>query len=112
MVLEVGFTADAARDDAQSFRQFIEENRDEITALQVLYERPYRQRLRLDQIRALADTFQAPPRSWTTERLWQAYQRLDEGRVCGSGQRQLADIVALVRYAIGDAGELAPSPTT
>ncbi len=108
VVLEAGFTADAARDDARSFRQFIEDNRDEITALQVLYERPYRQRLRYDDIRALADTLQAPPRSWTTERLWQAYQRLDEDRVRGSGQRQLADIVALVRYAIGDAEELAP----
>ena len=108
VVLEAGFTEDAAQDEVQSFRQFIEENRDEITALQVLYERPYRQRLRLDDIRALADAMQAPPRSWTTERLWQAYQRLDESRVRGSGQRQLADIVALVRYAIGDADELAP----
>ena len=108
MVLEAGFTEDAAQDAVQSFRQFIEENRDEITALQVLYERPYRQRLRLDDIRALADAMQAPPRSWTTERLWQAYQRLDESRVRGSGQRQLADIVALVRYAIDDSDELAP----
>ena len=51
---------------------------------------------------------QAPPRSWTTERLWQAYQRLNESRVRGSGQRQLADIVALVRYATGEADDLAP----
>ena len=108
VVLEAGFTDDAARDEVQSFRQFIEANRDEITALQVLYARPYRQRLRLNDIRALADTMQAPPRSWTTERLWQAYQRLDESRVRGSGQRALADIVALVRYAIGDADDLAP----
>ncbi|MYC34644.1 MAG: DEAD/DEAH box helicase [Chloroflexi bacterium] len=108
VVLEAGFTDGAAQDAVQSFREFIEENRDEITALQALYERPYRQRLRLDHIRALADAMQAPPRSWTTERLWQAYQRLDESRVRGSGQRQLADIVALVRYAIGDAEELAP----
>ena len=108
VVLEAGFTEDAAQDEIQSFQQFIEENRDEITALQVLYERPYRQRLRLGDIRALADAMQAPPRSWTTERLWQAYQRLDESRVRGSGQRQLADIVALVRYATGDADELTP----
>ena len=108
VVLEAGFTDDAAQEAVQSFRQFIEENRDEITALQVLYERPYRQRLRLGDIRALADAMQAPPRSWTTERLWQAYQRLDESRVRGSGQRQLADIVALVRYATGEADELAP----
>ena len=108
VVLEAGFTEDAARAEIQSFQQFIEDNRDEITALQVLYERPYQQRLRLDDIRALADAMEAPPRSWTTERLWQAYQRLDESRVRGSGQRQLADIVALVRYATGDADELAP----
>ena len=108
VVLDAGFTDDAAQVAVQSFRQYIEENRDEITALQVLYERPYRQRLRLDDIRALADAMQAPPRSWTTERLWQAYQRLDETRVRGSGQRQLADIVALVRYATGEADELAP----
>ena len=108
VVLEVGFTDDAARETVQSFHRFIEKNRDEITALQALYQRPYRQRLRLDDIRALADAMQAPPRSWTTERLWQAYQRLDESRVRGSGQRQLADIVALVRYAIGDADRLAP----
>ena len=108
VVLEAGFTDDAARDAVQSFNEFIEENRDEITALQVLYERPYRERLRLGDIRALADAMQAPPRSWTTDRLWQAYQRVDESRVRGSGQRALADIVALVRYAIGDADELAP----
>ena len=108
VVLDAGFTENAARAEIQSFQQFIDENRDEITALQVLYERPYRQRLRLDDIRALADAMQAPPRSWTTERLWQAYQRLDESKVRGSGQRQLADIVALVRYATGEANELAP----
>ena len=108
VVLEAGFTEEAAQEDTQRFRQFIEDNRDEITALQVLYERPFRQRLRYDDIRALADRLQVPPRSWTTDRLWQAYQRLDESRVRGSGQRQLADIVALVRYAIGDADELAP----
>ena len=108
VVLDAGFTEEAAQVEIQSFQQFIKENRDEITALQVLYEQPYRQRLRLDDIRALADAMEAPPRSWTTERLWQAYQRLDESKVRGSGQRQLADIVALVRYATGEADELAP----
>ena len=108
VLLEAGFTEAQASDQVQSFHQFIEANRDEITALQVLYERPYRQRLRYDDIKTLADAMQAPPRSWTTERLWQAYQRLDESRVRGSGQRALADIVSLVRYAIGEADELAP----
>ena len=107
-VIEAGFSDDQARETAQSFREFIEQNRDEIAALQVLYERPYRQRLRYADIKALADAMKSPPRSWTSERLWEAYRRLDESKVRGSGPRTLADIVSVVRYAIGGADELAP----
>ena len=110
-LLEAGFSADAAEkahDLVRSFQEFIEENRDEITALQLLYERPYRRRLSYADIKALADTLQLPPRSWTTDRLWQAYRQLDQSRVRGSGQRVLADIVSLVRYAIDETEDLAP----
>ena len=107
-LLEAGFSDDQANTIVRSFREFIEENRDEITALQVLYERPYRQRLSYADIKALADALKSPPRSWTTERLWEAYRQLDKSRVRGSGQRTLADIVAVVRYAIGGVDELAP----
>ena len=107
-LLAAGFSDERAASMVQSFQEYIEEHRDEITALQVLYERPYRRRLRYADIKQLTDALQAPPRSWTTDRLWQAYQRLDQSRVRGSGQRQLADIVSLVRYAIGEADELAP----
>ena len=107
-VIEADFSDDQADQTVTSFREFIEENRDEITALQVLYERPYSQRLRYADIKALADALKSPPRSWTPERLWAAYRRLDESSVRGSGQRTLADVVSVVRYAIGGADELAP----
>ena len=107
-VIEADFSDDQADQTVTSFREFIEQNRDEITALQVLYERPYKQRLRYADIKALADTLVSPPRSWTPERLWEAYRRLDESKVRGSGQRTLADVVSVVRYAIGGADELAP----
>ena len=107
-VLEAGFTITDADETVKSFRDYVEANQDEITALQVLYARPYAQRLRHADIRALADALRSPPRSWTTERLWEAYRRLDRSKVRGSGQRQLADIVSVVRYAIGDADELTP----
>ncbi len=101
--------SDAEADDlTRSFRDYIEENRDEITALQVLYQRPYRQRLGYADIRALAEALQSPPRSWTPPRLWDAYRQLDRSRVRGSSQRVLADIVSLVRYAVGHDDELAP----
>ena len=107
-VIEADFSDDQADQTVTSFREFIEQNKDEITALQVLYERPYKQRLRYADIKALADTLVSPPRSWTPERLWEAYRRLDESKVRGSGQRTLADVVSVVRYAIGGADELAP----
>ncbi len=107
-LIEAGFSDDRATTIVQSFREYIEECRDEITALQVLYQRPYKQRLRFDDIKALADALVSPPHSWTTDRLWQAYRQLDKSKVRGSGQRALADIVSLVRFAIGEAEELTP----
>ena len=107
-LIEAGFSDEQVGRLVQSFQEFIQENRDEITALQVLYARPYQQRLRFDDIKELADMLRLPPRAWTTERLWQAYRQLDQSRVRGSGQRTLADIVSLVRYAVGEEEELVP----
>ena len=107
-LIDAGFSDEQAKSIVQSFREYIEENRDEVTALQVMYDRPYRQRLSYADIKALADTLGSPPRSWTTEKLWEAYRRLDKSKVRGSGQRTLADIVSVVRFAIGGADELEP----
>ena len=85
----------------QSFEAYIAEYKDEIEALQFFYAQPYARRLRYDDIRALASAIGAPPRNWTPERLWQAYQQLDQNRVRGaSGDRLLTDIVSLVRFAL------------
>ncbi|MBM2832502.1 MAG: type restriction protein res subunit [Dehalococcoidia bacterium] len=110
-LLNAGYSADAAehaRTLVRSFEQFIAEHRDEITALQVLYSRPYRQRLTYREIKALADALQTPPRALTPDRLWAAYQQLERSRVRGSGQRMLSDVVSLVRFATGQDKELAP----
>jgi len=94
----------------QSFEQYIEENRDEITALQTLYSRPYRHRMTLGDIRDLASQIASPPRSWTPEMLWQAYETLDKSKVRGSAGTTLTNIVSLVRYATHQADELVPFP--
>jgi type I restriction enzyme R subunit len=107
-VIEAGFTEERASAMVQSFQQYLQEHRDELTALQVLYRRPYRQRLTYADLRALAEALQLPPRSWTTDGLWEAYRRLEQNRVRGSSQRVLADIVSLVRFALNQEGELAP----
>ncbi|MEX0749317.1 MAG: type I restriction-modification enzyme R subunit C-terminal domain-containing protein [Dehalococcoidia bacterium] len=104
--------SDEARERARtivtSFEAFIRENKDEITALQVLYSRPYKERLRFADIKALADTLSAPPRNWVPEQLWRAYEILDQSKVRGAGGRMLTDIVSLVRFALQQDGELLP----
>ncbi|MHB1391132.1 MAG: type I restriction endonuclease subunit R [Thermoleophilia bacterium] len=113
-VIEAGFSLDAldrARGVVESFEKFIEENRDEITALQVLYSKPYRARLKFEDVRDLANAIEAPPYLWSESQLWQAYAALDKSKVKGaSGKRILTDLVSLVRFAIHQDNELVPFP--
>src|SRR5262249_30726119 len=95
-VLEAGYSAsarDRARTTVESFEQFIREHKDDLDALQVLYSVPYRRGLRLRDVKALAQAIQAPPRSWTTETLWQAYETLDRSRVRGSAGQTLTNLI-------------------
>jgi type I restriction enzyme R subunit len=113
-VLEAGFS-EAARERAQnivqSFEAFIVQHRDEITALQILYNRPTKAPLKFEDLRRLADTLQAPPRLWTESQLWQAYAALDKSKVKGANRRRiLTDLVSLVRYAMHQENELVPYP--
>ena len=101
---------DRARAVAESFRQFIEDNRDEITALQVLYSQPYGGGLTFGDIKELANAVGRPPRRWTPEDLWAAYETLDASRVRGSGHRVMTDLVSLVRFALGRDDELVAYP--
>jgi len=91
-----------------SFREYIEEHKDDIRALQVLYSRPYRERLTYAEIKELAHAIGRPPRQWTPEKLWRAYEMLDHSKVRGSGGRMLTDIVSLVRYTLHQDDELVP----
>jgi type I restriction enzyme R subunit len=131
-VTTIGFDETAtekARATVESFKQFIEEHRDEITALQIIYSIPRRDRavpdpdgrgaaalrpygtLTFEALRELAETLQQPPRIWTTESLWRAYATLERDRVRGVNERRvLADLVSLVRHAVLADEELIPYP--
>jgi len=91
-----------------SFREYIEEHKDDIHALQVLYSRPHRERLTFAEVKELARAIERPPRQWTPEKLWHAYEMLDQSKVHGSGGRMLTDIVSLVRFTLHQDDELIP----
>jgi type I restriction enzyme R subunit len=111
-LLEAGASEEAkekAKTLVRSFEQFIEENKDEIDALQFFYSQPYSKRLHYQDIKQLAEAIKAPPRSWTPEKLWRAYETLGKDRVRGaSGQRLLTDMVSLVRFALHKDDQLVP----
>ncbi len=112
-LLRAGFSGDAqdkAKETIQSFRQFLDENKHQITALQILYSRPWKTRLTYKQVKELAAAIQRPHAAWTPEYLWRAYEQLDRTKVRSSGQRVMTDIVSLVTFAIGADPELRPYP--
>ena len=113
VVTEAGYSADAAdraKAIVRSFQEFIEKYKDEVTALQILYSRPYKQRLTFKNIKDLAHAIAKPPYNLTPERVWQAYEALEKSRVRGAGGRVLTDLVSLVRFELHQDGELVPFP--
>jgi type I restriction enzyme R subunit len=115
VVKEAGFdqtATDKLRQTVTDFQQFIADNKDEITALQLLYNQPYdAQALTRQQLQELAMALKKPPHLWTEEKLWAAYAALEKDKVRGTNtQRVLTDLIALVRYALQPEGELAPYP--
>ncbi len=113
-VIDVGFSPEAldrAKGMVQSFEKFIKDNKDEITALQVLYSKPYKHRLTFEDVKELADAIEKPPYLWNESQLWNAYAALEKSKVKGaSGKRILTDLVSLVRFAIHQDNELIPFP--
>src|SRR5271157_1607495 len=112
-VTQSGFSQDAKDKAAaltKEFEQYLAAHKDEIEALQILYNRPYRSRLRYQQVRDLAEAIHKPHPAWTTEALWRAYETLDRSRVRASGERVFTNIVSLVKFAISKEGQLEPFP--
>ena len=113
-LLHAGFSeaaSERAKGLVQSFEAFIAQHKDEITALQILYNRPSRAPLTYRDIKALADALHAPPHLIDESQLWQAYAALNKTKVKGTSQRRLlTDLVSLVRFAMQQDNELVPYP--
>ncbi|MEM9928713.1 MAG: type I restriction-modification enzyme R subunit C-terminal domain-containing protein [Bacteroidota bacterium] len=103
-----------AKQTVQRFQEFLEENKDTITALKIFYDQPYRRReLTYRMIRELHDALQQPPQALSTERLWQAYQQVSPQQVSATtAQRQLTDLIALIRFALNLTDTLRPFDET
>jgi type I restriction enzyme R subunit len=109
-VIFAGWTdAGQARDAVEDFERFVKDHHDEYLALQAYYQRPYRLRPTLDDLRKLAEAIDKPPLDLTTDKLWAAYEALDSDKVKGTGMRRtMTDLVQLIRFAMHHDDELLP----
>lgn len=96
----------------QSFRAFIEANKDEILALRVIYSQAYRDRpMVIGALKALYEKLKA--QGITIDRLWDCYAIAKPDRVRGrSTIHQLADLIAMIRFEMGCGDNLQPFAET
>jgi type I restriction enzyme R subunit len=93
---------DQAESLTSAFAAYCRENRDRLDALSVLYARPYGARITRATLVELAQAIQQPPRQWTTEALWRAYEQVEANRVKGASKgKHLTDLISLARHALG-----------
>nr|WP_306238751.1 DEAD/DEAH box helicase family protein [Ornithinimicrobium sp. HY1745] len=91
----------------ESWTQYLQDHRDEITAIQLATEAKVL-RIPFTDIQELADRISRPPYNWTPDIIWDAYASIDVDRVRHSDRRTLTDLVSLLRYTVGLDNELVP----
>jgi type I restriction enzyme R subunit len=115
-VLSQGFDAAAKAKAAglvQAFREYIAKHQAEITALQILYSRPFKQRLTEPMLKELEQKLRDNHAAWTEDRLWDAFAVTAPDRVKGRSQAgRFADLVSLVRFALEKQAVLEPFAET
>jgi len=108
-VEETGYSPIAkekAKGIIKTFKEFIEQNKDELTAIQAFYNKG---KLHWDDLKELADKIKTPPFNLTTSKLWQAYKQLEYNKVYGRSKAdKIADFVSLLRFEIEHASVLEP----
>lgn len=90
-----------------SFREFIEENKNEIIALRIIYDQKYSDRpMAIEQLKALYEKLCI--KRITVERLWDCYAVKQPEKVkCGT-MAQLTDLISIIRFEMGYEDTLSP----
>ena len=111
-LLEAGFSEQVHNLDKKTIKrwsEFIQKNRDQITALDIIYSKPFRMKeITFEDIQNLANAIEKPPYNLTPETLWGAYQRLDKSKVKSNPIKMLTDLIPIIRYSSGKESSLLP----
>lgn len=103
-VISAGLSVKRAEELTHSFKNFIEENKNELDALSIIYEAQYKERhLTYEKIRDLSEKMQTVHPPLSTVELWRAYELIEKDKVkrVKDPAKLLTNLVQLVRFAIG-----------
>lgn len=90
-----------------TFREFIEENKDEIIALRIIYNQAYKDRpMIIDELKAMYQKLKE--KGITVERLWDCYAIKKPEKVKRSAMAQLTDLISIIRFEMGYTDNLSP----
>ena len=89
------------------FRTFIEENKDEIVALRIIYDAAYKDRpMVIEKLKELYEKLKL--QGITVERLWDCYAIKQPDKVKRSTMSQITDLISMIRFEMGYAETLVP----
>ncbi len=91
----------------KSFREFIEENKNEIIALRIIYDQAYKDRpMVLEGLKALYEKLKA--KGITVESLWESYAIKRPENVKTGTLAKLTDLICIIRFEMGFTQNLSP----
>lgn len=94
--------AENAQEIINRFHNFIEENKNEIEALEIIYNQMYKNRsITYKMINDLYDKLTRSPYYLTRNKLWNAYEELYPNKVKSRVDDKLADIISLIKFELG-----------
>jgi len=99
---------DKARNVVSSWKQYLEDNKDEIALIHVLYSQPKGAKVTFRELSDLADRIAAPPLSWSIGLIWNAYRALEGDHVRKSDKHTATDLISLVRFTLEQEKTLVP----
>ncbi len=98
-----------AKEVIKSFADFIEENKDKIDALNIIYNQSYKNRqLTYKMVEELYNKILSAPYYLSNTKLWEAYSTIFGDKVSTRVEDKLADIISLIKFELKQSNELKP----
>lgn len=93
----------------KSFRDFIEKNKNEIEALNIIYNQKYKnKKLTYKMINELYEILKNAPGNFTIQKMWNCYYIRDNEKINKPMEYKLMDIISIIKYELGQINSLNP----